>query len=564
MPARWRLRESWLWHALLCVACLALLAPSPPVPGLSGRGVGPPFPAGVRSELWRTDFRDGWSDSVFLGTSLVLTHGDQIEGRDATTGRVLWTFDASEVEGYAPPEDRLEATGDYVVAVAPHEGVDDEDDPRGDDLLAFHGRTGAILWNITSGHRGIDVPRPYLNYLGVGRGRVLIHLPGLGVVRALGAMDGRRRWEYAVPAGCTGVSGDADEWTVALLMTCGRRTRIEVLDPGSGRLMWEREVFPLGNPLVTVDGGVVGLESDAALTVYDAGGRPLFEHVGDMACACQLAATAAGLLIVRPSGVSDSYAAVTEVVNRLNGHVTRLTGAAGALEGVMAVGGRLYGVRPLAPDLLGTVVVMIDPVTGRQTPITGFPSFQEVVGLGEHIMIVNDVGREAGTTLIAYRTSPTSPADSGAAVRDGVARERWPDACALVPPAALPALFAGARYRFVARPAPPELALATPTRCDLIPVLPASAGRPVITLNVLWVSRTPDEAETVLQARRARLGNTKRVTDDSGNRMYVDRAMTDMVILRVGGTLIRMDGAGDQAVAVRLASRVASVLRGLT
>ncbi|MER7365901.1 PQQ-binding-like beta-propeller repeat protein [Nonomuraea wenchangensis] len=561
MPMRWRFRESRLRHVLLCLACLVLLAPAPLAPGPApGQAAGAGLPAGVRNELWRARFRDGLPNTVLVGDVLVVSDGDRFEGRDTATGHVSWTFDASKIDGYTPPEDRLAVVGDQVVAVAPHETPDESEDPRGDDLLVFDGRTGAVLWNLTSGFYGFDLPRPYLTYLGVSKGRVLIHLPALGLVRALDIVTGRRLWETAMPSGCAGRHGGAAERVVALLVTCGRRTRLEALDPGSGRLMWSREVFPQGTPLITVSGGTVGLGSDASFTVYDTGGRQLYDHMAGQPCGCELVATATGALIAWSANFTSSYSLVWEAVNRADGSVTRLSGQAGDLERVMAVNGRLYGVRRLGRDPLGSVVVTIDPANGRQTPVTGFPAFQEVTDVSEHLVIVNDTSDEDDALLVAYRTVPAPADDPGAGVRDGVGRERWPDACALLLPAALTAGLRGTRYRSVARSAPPELNLTTPTGCDLLPL---DDEQPVLALSVLWVGRTPGEAETVLRVVAGFLDMKRTIVPGTGERVYVGRQMADFVLLRTGDTVIRLDGAGDRAAALRLAAGVASTLKAV-
>ncbi|MEU4511438.1 PQQ-binding-like beta-propeller repeat protein [Nonomuraea wenchangensis] len=556
---RWRFRESRLRHALLCLVCLALLAPAPLTPGPApGQAAGAGLPAGVRSELWRVRFRDDWSSTVLVDDVLVVSHDDRFEGRDAATGHVSWTLDASKIDGYTPPEDRLEAVGDQVVAVAPHETPDESEDPRGDDLLVFDGRTGTVLWNLTSGFYGFDLPRPYLTYLGAGKGRVLIHLPTLGLVRALDIVTGRRLWETAMPSGCAGGPGDADERVVALLVTCGRRTRLDALDPGSGRLMWSRQVLPLGTPLVRVSGGTVGLESDASFTVYDTGGRLLYEHVAERPCGCELVATATAVLIAWSANFTDFYSPVWEAVDRADGSVTRLSGQAGDLEQVTLVNGRPYGVRRLGRDLLGSVVVTIDPANGRQTPVTGFPVFQDVIDINEHLVIVDDTSAEDDALLVAYRTVPAPAGDPGAGARDGVGRERWPDACALLLPAALKAGLRGARYRSVAHPAPPGLGLTTPTGCDLLPL---DGEQPVLALGVLWVGRTPAEAETVLRAGASLLNMKRTIVPGTDEHVYVAHQTADLVLLRAGDTVIRLDGAGDRTAALRLAAGVASTIK---
>ncbi|MFF4623052.1 outer membrane protein assembly factor BamB family protein [Nonomuraea jabiensis] len=558
MIRRRRIRESWVWHALLCLACLAILAP--PAPRFPVERWGPAVPAGVRSLLWQAHFRDGWPGVLFLEDVLVLTHGEQVEARNAVTGQTLWSFSTSGVGGYTPPEESLEATGDYVVAVAPRADEDDDETPRGDSLLAFNGRTGTILWNLTSGFYGSDLPDSYFTYIGAGGERVLIRIPSVGVVRALDAVDGQPRWESTVSPGCHVESGDADESVAAFLMNCAGHFRLRVLGVSTGRFLWEREVFPLGAPLITVADRAIGVESDNAFTVYDADGRRLYEHIAGETCVCSWAATAEGLMIVRQDDVSKSM--VADAVDRRSRRVTPIRGEAGEFETVEAVDGRIYGKRRLGAALQGSVIVMVDPVTAKQTPVATVPSYENVIGISRYALLVApDADDDDRTSLLAYRTVPPPATDPGLTARGGVERRSWPDACSLVPPSALAAEFAKARYRPLPRPGPPELGLNTPTGCDLVP---GDATHPVLTLSVLWVSATTAEAETILKATVAQFGESdfSRISSpEPWMRLYVDRAMTDAVVMRVGGTLVRMDGAGDRDVAVRLARAMAGGLR---
>ncbi|MFI7125761.1 PQQ-binding-like beta-propeller repeat protein [Nonomuraea sp. NPDC050153] len=556
MLREWRIRESWVWHALLCLACLAILAPAPPAPPrFPVTRQGPAITAGIRSLLWQAHFRGDWPGVLFLGDVLVLTHGEQVEGRNAVTGQRLWSFGTSDAGGYTPPEESLEATGDYVVAAARRA----DEDPRGNSLLAFNGRTGAILWNLASGSYGSGMPDPFFSYLGVGGGRVLIEIPSIGVVRALDAVNGQQRWESAASPGCHVESGDADESVAAFLMNCGGHARLRVLEVSTGRHLWEQEVFPSGIPLITVSGRAIGVESGNAFTVYDADGRRLYEHMAEETCPCWFAAAAEGLLVVRQDDVSKSR--VADAVDRRSRRVTPIHGEAGEFDTVELVDGRIYGIRRLAATLEGSVIVAVDPATGKQTPVATIPVYEDVIGISRYALLTAPGSDEDAKPLLAYRTVPPPVTDPGLTARGGVERRSWPDTCSLVPPAALAAEFPKVRYRSLPRPGPPELGLSTPTGCDLVP---ADAEHPVLTLSVLWVGATAGEAETILEAIAAKYGegDSSRISSpEPWMRLFVESDLADAVIIRVGGTLVRMDGAGDREVAVRLARAAADGLR---
>ncbi|MFI9845289.1 PQQ-binding-like beta-propeller repeat protein [Nonomuraea sp. NPDC051941] len=556
MITGWRIRESWVWHALLCLLCLAILAP--PAPRFPVEPRGPAIPSGVRSLLWQADFVGYWPGALFLDDVLVLTHDDQVEGRNAATGQILWSFSKSDSGVPMPTDKTLEATGDYVVSVATRDDEDGEVVPSGDSLLAFNGRTGAILWNLTSGFYGSDLPDPYFTYLGTGGQRVLIHIPSVDVVRALDAVDGQPRWESAVSPGCHLASGSADESVAAFLMNCAGHSRLRALEVSTGRLLWEREVFPSGTPLISVFGRAIGVESDNAFTVYDADGRLLYEHLAGETCSCSWVATAEGLLVVRQDDVSKSV--VADAVDRRSRRVTPIHGEAGEFETVAAVDGRIYGTRRLAA-LQRSVIVAVDPVTGKQTPVATNPIYEEVIGISRYALLVAPETDKDMKPVLAYKTVPPPVTDPGLTARGGVERRRWPDACSLVPASALAAEFPKARYRPLPRPGPPELGLNTPTGCDLVP---DDAKHPVLTLSVLWVSATAGEAETTLEAIVVRFGEddfSGISSPEPGVRLYVNSSMTDAAVVRVGGALVRMDGAGDRDVTMRLARAVAGSLR---
>ncbi|MFI7539275.1 PQQ-binding-like beta-propeller repeat protein [Streptosporangium sp. NPDC049376] len=515
---------------------------------------GAAVPGGIRSLLWKVKIPEDLSNTVFVGDVLVVTHGDQIEGREADTGRLLWSFGVSDSNGYSPPEERIGATGDYVVAAIPRDGKDktDEEAPRGDGLLTFNGRTGALLWTLGSGFHGSDTPMPPLvTYLGVGEGNVLIHLPAIGVVRALDVADGRRRWDSPLPSGCLGQTGGADRWVVAMLISCGRETRLRVLSASTGRWLWEQEVFPLGDTLVVVADGVVGLESDNALNVYDADGRQLYEHVAEHACPCSLVATATGVLVVGQDDYRNSL--LTAIVDRRSGRVIESEDESVSFMAVQALDGRIYATRRLG-ELQSSIVVTVDPVTGEQTPVVAFPAPVSLLGMSRYALLFASAST---SSLAAYTTVPPS-ADPGATARGGVGRERWRDACALIPASTLRAEFPEAHYTPVARPGPPELALDTPVGCDLVP---GDARHPVITIDIRWAGTDKDETEDVLQDLMARFDEKKPIHLGHGAQMYTNSAVRDVAILRAGDTVVRMDGAGGHEVTVRLARQVVRGLR---
>jgi len=540
----------WTRIALVCLVCFAVPGSSVHVLAVTPTGKGPVIASGILSRRWQADFPDGWSNVRLLEDVVVVTHGERLEGRDLTTGNTLWAFSMSDIHGYTAPEGRLEVTGDLVVAVAPRGEL------QGDSILVFKGRTGTVLWDLGTGLRRTDMPAPYFNFLGIGRSRAVIYLPGLRVLRGLDIIDGQQRWDSPLPSGCRSLSGDADESVAAVLLGCAGRTRLRALDPSTGRVLWDREVFPLNDPLITVSGGAVGLLSDHAFTVYDIDGRRLYEHIAGLRCGCMLAAIDTGLVILREEPYTSDF--VVEAVDRRSGRVVRVDGGQRAFKSAWVVDGRIYGMRQLGDLLQGVAIVAIDPATGGQRPIVALPGYMSVVGINRHTLLVDPGIGSDEAPLTAYTIVAPRGADPGAVSRGGVAADDWPNACALLPPTALRAEFPEANYTAVPRPAPPELNLRAPVGCDLVP---RDTRHPILTLSVLWVSGSADEAENIFKTTMTSLtrGLRNATTLRSGVRLYVDEM--DATLIRVDRIVVRLDGTRDQGVAERLAHQVARTLR---
>ncbi|GGM62338.1 hypothetical protein GCM10010106_05460 [Thermopolyspora flexuosa] len=542
----------------LVLSCLVFLA----IPGAAaGSHViipaekGPPVSSGVLTRLWREDFPDVWSDALLLDDVLVVAHGSRVEGRDPATGRTLWAFGTPGVAAPSAPKRRLKAAGDLVVGVATHW------EPESDSLVVFNGRTGVILWDLATGGRGPDAPVPPYRFLGAGNGRVVLHLPGLRLLRGLDVTDGRRRWESPLPPGCQGRSADADERVVAVLLACGDQARLRVLEPATGRVMWEREVFPLGEPSVTVRGGTVGLAGNHVLTVYDGEGRRLYEGLLDWNCDCALTVSDTALLVLRND--PETAATVADAVDRRTGRVVRLAGGWNTFRNGWVVGERIYATRRLGDLLHGNLLVEVDPESGGQRPVVALPDHLFMVAMNRHILLVEPriTNPEHNRSLAAYRVTPGGTAGPGTALPAGVAPGDWPEACALIPPAALRTEVPGARYTAVPRPAPRELGVRAPAGCDLIP---QDTRHPILSVSVLWVAGTEDEAEDVFRTAMAnlRVEDDKAVTLRSGVRLYTDRDV-DTAIVRVERIVLRVDGTLGRGLVERLARQAARTLRAV-
>lgn len=351
----------------LCILCLLLLTREPllpqPFPLMEGTQ---PLATGTRTLRWQTAISKGWFHTLYARKTLIVAEKMLITGRDPRTGSKRWTLDASGVDGYNPPVDRLVASGEHVVAITPSKQESHEESTtRGDTMSVIDVRTGALLWSLASGAYGAE---QHFNFLGVGSGHAVIYMSVLGILRGLDIRDGRRRWDSPLPTGCRGMSGHADAWVVGLLVSCGGRMSLRALDPRTGDLLWERDVYPEGQSIVYVTGGVVGLGSDGVITVHDYSGRLLYEQASSIMD--DLAATAEGIVISRYDQGTQELTADT--VDRLTGRVTHIRD----LSDLHVLEGRVYAAKRMEDELQGYELVIIDPVIGDQTSVTTFPVIQ--------------------------------------------------------------------------------------------------------------------------------------------------------------------------------------------
>ncbi|MGW2155413.1 outer membrane protein assembly factor BamB family protein [Nonomuraea sp. NPDC001699] len=535
-----------LWLALLCVGCLALLSPAQAVSPAPVK-----IPSGVRSLLWKSTFKDGLSNILLLDDVLVITHGKRVEGRNAVTGTVVWAFDTSTVGQFTPPEEAIAATGDIVSVSAPLGSKDEDVEGDGNVLFAFNGRVGRGLWALASGAPGEGLPHPFFSLVGAGGGRIVISVPAISAIRGLDAADGARRWDSLLTPGCAFEAGDADDRVTGVLMRCGKRWRLRALDSGSGAPLWEHSVFPLGNPLVEVDGGAVGLESDNAFDLFDTSGRRLYQHIGETICSCSFVATSDTVVLARFEDATTD--ALLEILDRSSGRVVLTRKDARSYTMFGTSGGRPYWGEDRAHG--GVLIQTLGP-EGVVTPVVAFPDGDPHAMNDQAFLVVTG---DDSPQLNAYGLGLPAEPEPGVVARGGVARAAWPDACALLPTSVLARELPGVHFRAVPRRAAPELGLNTPVGCDLLPEV--QGGRPTISVDVVWVGTTPGEAKELLA--NMPYASPKKLAPAPADQLLTDEQLTDTIALRVGSAVVRIDGAGDRDLTVRLARLAARSLREL-
>lgn len=549
-------RASIAWLAGVCAAIL-IMVPS----GVSATQT-PSLPRvhpGLLLPVWKMSTDAYLSVIRVVGRVLVTFNGISLEGRDAATGRLIWRQtltlfdDARELD--------FVVNGDLVTLS--YWRVRDDGDTRNQNVVTFNARTGALLWEFASSLTK-DPPEDGFSLLGAGSGRIVI-ATGLGgeAVSALDARDGSVVWRVPVPRNCSFDSGGADGALAAVVLRCSRAVRLRVLSLSAGRVLWDTAVRGLKDTRTEVIGDVVSVVGTDRGLMFDSRGHVLADYPTNNPYDTWVEVGSRIVALVHPD--ETSYYNRVELIDSVTG--ARRSWLAEEPPRLMAVDGEIYleaGVPgfPLARVLsrvgTGAETVPIGALPGRWT--WGGSSLL-VAGAGM-LFVDGSPADSESTVVVAYRPDPLpSSAERGLVVRGGVPAARWPDACALVTPARLAALVPGGRYTARPQHAAPELGLDRPIGCDLES---ANGSDPPVTLSVLWVCATAEDAAF-------RMGFVRRTGLDHpaalrgiGDEAFTRQATEDLVVVRVGEMIIRLDAPGDPALARRLAAEVADAIRGVS
>ncbi|WP_238017978.1 PQQ-binding-like beta-propeller repeat protein [Dactylosporangium sp. AC04546] len=287
---------------------------------------------------------------------------------------------------------------------------------------------------------------------------------GRGRVTALDVATGKVRWDAALPEGCAAGAVAGDRTTVAVVLRCGERNEVQILDAGTGRVLARTGIGPGDGIAPIVRDGVTMLRDARSFQVFAPDGRRLADRAGEV-CAEQCdAAVEDGVAIVAHGGSRDDPddAAVEGIALADGRPLWRARVAAAHL---VAAGGRLYAVGPAARPVPFLVVHDIDAEHGPGAGLVSEVPYRKgaATALGGRVLGTGAAGAR-WYTIVPERRPPVSP--------------QWPDACRTVDAAQLAALF---------RKEEPDVVDVT------VPGAPAHAEcrfdtprGPAVTVSILW------------------------------------------------------------------------------
>ena len=207
------------------------------------------IPAGVHA-LWHTADRLAQGQAVYL--DVVTTYSQhQVVGRDATTGRVRWTYSRSDRSICSVNQD-----GATVIAIYRHDGNCDE-------LSALNAESGKRGWTRTQFEDGASTAQPISQFL-------LQVTPQVVDLTQPGGVDptqpgGAEYWLYNQSTGCTTINAVVGTTGVLWGSKCASGSTL-ALRNGSGP--------DNKTPRFTVAlDGRAPLSADAAITVLTSDGR---------------------------------------------------------------------------------------------------------------------------------------------------------------------------------------------------------------------------------------------------------------------------------------------------
>ncbi|MBW8484640.1 outer membrane protein assembly factor BamB family protein [Actinomadura parmotrematis] len=497
---------------------------------------------------------------------VVTASGRGLEVRDARTGDLRWSYRRAgwSLLGWA-------ATGGRLAAYLERDGH--RADRR---LVAFDALSGALLWR-ASGERPAEGSRATLRWP-AGSGTVLTTDGTRAVVFGRAAGDGARRWHLRVPAGCrlfedAPAPADAEDGLAALALDCAGGGRLLALDPGTGRILWDR---PLGSPLaprVSVRGGLTLAADGTALRAFDTAGEPFAVWPGDEVCGdgmCPALAENGRLIVVYRPADAPPDAAVMESVDPVARRMLwrQDTPAYAALA---AAGGRIYALRPrLAPGLLPAGVDLVSPADGAASTVPvpfaldpdldGAVPWMAAAGGMLYVALPEAAPRPTGAAhLLVLRRGLTR---SGPAELGGVPAARWPDACALLKPGDLTAARLPAYSVRAERSSVGPVTLPRPTACTYTPKQDerGAAGARAVRVAVRWVAPDGASAAQLMDALADVQSEARHRFDLGGDDVYELGPTAGTVAVRVDRTIVVVSASQLPGVAERLAAVLATRL----
>lgn len=496
---------------------------------------------------------DGLQMSVAVATvggrSLVATPSAgpyAIRVLDAATGRTVHTFPMGMP--YSFPQVNVRFVGD-LLAVRTHELARER-------ITVHDPVSGRTKWSRLLPFADVPIS-PYLQRSAQTRSGI-VWVAGDGL-RGIDPETGRDLWTLPLPGDCPAYQLLTSEIPI-LLGSCPGTSVLRGIDPRAGRVTWTRAV-PIVNkddvPTVLVSpSGLVEILEDDTFTAVDPQGHvaarlpDTWPHVAGPSAVRSGALT----LLVHSEGGARVMTALHDG-QPLWRRTLKPRGQPGTSEGVLPEAGYLtahHAVDLMGSDLDPQLIEVVSLADGRRV-VLALP-FNALAGA-----IVGVTARD----VLTYETHPGGARLSAYTFHDGmgaprlpaVPPERWPDACTLLPPGALPG--------YVPVPDTSEhlgLRWPRPNVCTFLP--PDEAGAQV-RVAITWVAETSADLLRLAGTKAAADPETVRLGEGAYLSSADDRDGRLTSAWAAGGrVLATVQAVGDPTLTRRAALLVASHLRG--
>ncbi|TMR09571.1 hypothetical protein ETD86_43060 [Nonomuraea turkmeniaca] len=466
---------------------------------------------------------------------------------DATTGQVLRTFPLSE------PYGGLRVDTEFVGGLLAIR----TDERPGEQITVHDPVTGQAKWSRRFSFADVPVAA-FLPRTAVTRGGIV--WASKGGLRGVDPETGRDAWTVPWPQGCAEYELLESELAVIVQNCRDGSLTLHGVDMRAGRVTWAHRVQGSREEIARADVSSTRLimaTGAERLTVLDARGRLIARARHTYPNVARPGAVSDGevTLLVRSEGGARMMTAVGSRDGRVVWHKSLMP-----LEPVESAEGYLPGAHTL---IAGHAVGSVDHELAAR--------LIEVVSLADGARVVlplpvSDQGSAVigatGRDVLVYEAHPGDDRVTAYRFRDGpverpplaVPPERWPDACALLDPGALPG--------YVAVPMIEDhLGLRWP-KPDVCEFAPPRDSEALVRVAVTWVAATAADAE--------RLAGTILAADEDAERLgegaYLSSDM-DRDDLRTfawvvgGGVIAKVQAVGDPATTRRAALAVAAHLR---
>lgn len=520
-------------------------------------------PLGSFTPAWQVELDGQPSTFHLVGGHLLAIADDGLATYDARTGEAAWHYrePGREVGEVVP-------VGTVVVVSTYQPEYDEEIDAKlitEEHIVALDAGTGEVLWENADGWElstegtagGASLGEP-------SQADVVVVEPNGPFTRAgIEPRTGEELWRVRsgdIAEACTNEvaddAADTDGELVVVDISCGLPSSVfAALEADSGELRWRRPREDAYSPTQRLGATLMDVGENPPLIVGP-DGTDLFVGEAGTSCTCELSQVG-GQLVLRYRDTTGDEVAVT--IDPASGATKSIEGWPQTYDVLLTAGDRMLGVASGSGSrTFPSMLASADVTTGETVLVpwlTRAPAQARVIWrdmaegrlLGVQQTYQADGVTPAGSPVLrAFEATVNGePLELG-----GVRPDEWPDACALV--ASLP----------VAEDGDGPLLSGDPTVVgeQTIPVATCSAGigdgdREYVTVSVLWVGATPDQAAALMVPGIP--GLEVPGVDD------LEWWSEDDVLIRVGRVVVNVSMDATPALAKAALTEIAQQLRAL-